>query len=292
MIFRLYMLLSSPKQKEHMMQKADFINFRQYYKQASAQIPSDDFYQGFIAHKVAHSMQVLKFGRKIIGQTAELADKSQDFITAAERALLFHDVGRFKEGVLRSQAEQKNQKIGAASLQFNHCDLGYDTLSHHPFYSDPRILAAVKCHGMMLEDAYKLPEWRKFMQMPQKKEIKRILFLVRDADKLANLYSIKNEQRLSHDLFYKQLTEELREAPLSSENVRQFFANQVVCFKNVRSWADRILMVLSWINDINYPVSHNMCRRMRCFEYLLAELDKVNSDKNLQQKIVRRFVFK
>ncbi len=274
------------------MQRIDFTNFRKYYKQASIQIPADDFYQDFITHKVVHSMQVLKYGRKILAQTPELADKSSDFTAAAERALLFHDVGRFEEGVLRYKAEKENQNIAAASLAINHGDLGYETLLRNPHYNDPRILAAVKYHGAMLEDVYDMPQWKKFMLLPEKDDIKQILLLVRDADKLENLYTITNEHRLSQDIFYKQLTEDLRRAPLSAETIQQFFEGHVVRFRTVRSWSDRILMVLSWVHDINYETSKKICRRMKCFDYLLSELDKINTDKNMQKQIEEMIKFK
>lgn len=270
------------------MQKADFINFRQYYKKAAALISADDYYQTFITHKVRHSAQVLKFGRKIISQTLELANNTPDFIATAERALLFHDVGRFEEGTLRYQAEQNKEYIDATSLRLNHGDIGYNTLLKNPLYSDPRILAAVKFHGLMMEDVYKAPEWQNFMLLPNKEEIKQILFLVRDADKLANLHTIKKEQRLYHDIFYKQLTYERRNAPLSAAVVKQFMAQKTILFPTVQTFADRILMDISWIYDINYSASYRISRENGFMEYLLSELEKYNPDKILQQKIINQ----
>ena len=113
----------------------------------------------------------------------------------------FIDVGRFEEGTLRYQAEQNKEYIAAASSQLNHGDLGYNTLLKNPLYNDPRILAAVKFHGLMMEDVYNAPEWQNFMLLSNKEEINQILFLVRDADKLANLQSIQKEQSLYRDIF-------------------------------------------------------------------------------------------
>lgn len=270
------------------MQKADFINFRQYYKQAAVLISADDYYQTFITHKVRHSAQVLKFGKKIIYQTVELTTKTLDFVAAAERALLFHDVGRFEEGTLRYQAEQNKEYIAAASSQLNHGDLGYNTLLKNPLYNDPRILAAVKFHGLMMEDVYNAPEWQNFMLLSNKEEINQILFLVRDADKLANLQSIQKEQSLYRDIFYKQLPYERRNAPLSVDVVEQFMARQTILFPTVKTFADRILMVISWIYDINYSASYRISQESGYIKYLLAELEKYNLDKTLQQKIVNQ----
>lgn len=270
------------------MQKADFINFRQYYQNAAVRLPKDNFYQDFITHKVIHSAEVLRIGRTILRQTPELNAKSADFKLAAERALLFHDVGRFEEGILRWQAENNQEEVAASSLKFNHCDIGYKILLKVPAYNDPRILAAVKFHGRMMEDVCAVPEWQQFMQLPEKEEIKQILFLTRDADKLANLRSIKKEQRIYHDIFYKQLSPKQRIAPLSKDVVEQFMAGKTILFPTVTSFADRILMDISWIFDINYPASLWICKEECYFEYLLEELDKLNKNKELQRDIVEK----
>lgn len=270
------------------MQKADFINFRKYYQNAAVLLPKDSFYQDFITHKVIHSAEVLRIGRTIMRQMPELNTKSADFKLAAERALLFHDVGRFDEGVLRWQAENNQEEIAASSLKINHCDIGYNILLKAPAYNDPRILAAVKFHGRMMEEVCAAPEWQQFMRLPEKEEIKQILFLTRDADKLANLRSIKKEQRIYHDIFYKQLSPKLRIAPLSKNVIEQFMAGKTILFPTVTSFADRILMVISWFFDINYLASLRICKEECYFEYLLKELKKFNKNKELQNDVVEK----
>lgn len=274
------------------MQREDFINFKKYYQNVAQKIPKDNFYQGFISHKVIHSAEVLRLGRHILQQTPTLNHKPAEFKLAAERTLLFHDVGRFEEGLLRFQAENNQEHIAASSLKFNHCDLGYSSLLADSIYNDPKILAAVKFHGRMMEDVYKDPEWQQFMELPEKEDIKQILFLTRDADKLANLLSIKKEQRLYHDIFYKQLPMELRTAPLSQKVVKQFIDGETILFPTIKSFADRILMNISWIYDINYPQTLYMCKISEVFEYLLEELNKINKNKELQREITLKITQK
>lgn len=274
------------------MRKEDFTNFKQYYQKASVKLPKNDFYQGFITHKVIHSAEVLRVGRHILKNTPELNSKSENFKLAAERALLFHDVGRFEEGVLRYQAENNQEKVAASSLRFNHCDIGYNTLLSDSLYNDPRILAAVKFHGAMMEDVNKSSEWRQFMALPEKEEIKEILFLTRDADKLANLLSIKKEHRLHHDLFYKQLSTEQRNASLSKNVIEQFMSEKTILFPSVVSFADRVLMDISWIYDINYQATLHMCVTTGCFDYLLKELEAINKNEELQRRIVEKITQK
>lgn len=274
------------------MQKEDFVNFRNYYKTAATKMPKDNFYQSFLSHKVVHSADVLRQGVRILEQTPKLNQKSKEFKQAAERALLFHDVGRFEEGILRYQAENNQEEIAASSSKFNHCDLGYNTLLDDSLYNDPRILAAVKFHGCMMEEVTKAPIWQQFMELPEKEEIKEILYLTRDADKLSNLLAIKKIQRIYHDIFYKQLPIELRTAPLSEVVVEQFMSGQTILFPTVKTFADRLLMNISWIYDINYPATLQICKTLRVFDYLLQELDKINQNKELQEKITQMVIQK
>lgn len=270
------------------MQREDFVNFRKYYKAAAEKMPKDNFYQSFISHKVVHSAEVLRQGIRILEQTLGLSKKSADFKLTAERALLFHDVGRFEEGLLRYQAENNQEEVAASSLKFNHCDLGYNTLLADSHYNDPRILAAVKFHGLMMEDVYKAPEWQNFMELPEREDIKQILFLTRDADKLANLLSIKKEKRIYHDIFYKQLPIELRTAPLSENVVAQFMDGKTILFPTVKTFADRLLMIISWIYDINYPATFHICHKTGVFDYILEEVGKINKNKELQSEIISK----
>ena len=47
-------------------------------------------------------------------------------------------------------------------------------------------------------------------------------------------------------------------------------------------------MVISWIYDINYSASYRISQENGYIKYLLAELEKYNLDKTLQQKIVNQ----
>jgi hypothetical protein len=60
----------------------------------------------------------------------------------------------------------------------------------------------------MMSEVKQSPMWHEIEKLPpeQADEIKKILYLVRDADKTANLRVIKQEDHLRQDLFFKQLT--------------------------------------------------------------------------------------
>ena len=251
----------------------DLIRFKQYFTDAYKKVPNESFYMSAIKHKYCHSIDVLNAGRQIFN-TPELAGKTAEFKLLAERALLFHDVGRFEENAQRYNAEQENREILAFTSQINHGDIGYELLKNHPIYGDIRILFAVKYHGQMIENVYASDLWKEVEKSPYKTEVKQILFLVRDADKLANLRSIKNKGHLKEDVFYKQLSDEAKTAGISPQVYTQFFDKKVILTNTMRTFSDRLLMLLSWISDLNYTSMRQIFVKEQYTEYVINELKK------------------
>lgn len=258
--------------------KEDLLILKKYYKQAAARIAPDSFFYETLNHKFRHSVAVWQAGRQIMAQTPELSDVSPQFQLLAEQALLFHDVGRFQEAVCRYQAELQNTPMDLLSNQCDHGQIGYDLLKNMPPYNDLRILLAIKCHGKMMEEVRTSDLWQQAEQSPLGKDAEKILYLVRDADKMANLRVIKQNNHLKEDLFFKQLTPQMLNAPISEAVWQQFLQHQTVLFANVRSYADRLLMVLSWIFDLNYYYSKKLFVSEGYARYLLTELSKYHTN--------------
>lgn len=257
--------------------KEDFIEFNRYYRQAIEQIPDNSFYHWSINHKYRHAVCVLREGRDILNHSDELADCSEKFRTYAEHALLFHDVGRFTEWAERYKAEQQNLNVKAASDFYDHCLIGYNLMKNKPIYGDWRILFAIRYHGKMMQDVKATEDWQKIQQMPSKDDIIKILYLVRDADKLANLSVIKSDNHLTQDVFYRQLTEQTLYAPISESVMAQFAAGQTIRFPTVKSFADRVLMVISWIYDFNYSHTKRMFKQKGYDKFLFELLRQYHS---------------
>ena len=260
--------------------KEDLITLKKFYLQAVAQIPADSFFHESINHKFCHSVAVWQTGRKIMTQTPELADIDAEFKTLAERALLFHDVGRFHEAVCRYRAMQQKISVSAASNKYDHGFIGYDLLKDLPPYNDLRILLAIKYHGKMMEEVRASELWQQTEQSPLGNDAGKILYLVRDADKLANLEVIKTQNHLQHDIFFKLLSDEARHAPISAVVWQQFLARQTILFTDLHSFADRILMVLSWIFDLNYQYTKKAFISDGYTRFLLNELAKYHPNNN------------
>lgn len=268
----------------------DFIHFKKYCKKALIEVDDNAFYRSSIRHKLIHSIRVLNFGQHIAENTPIYNQKqTQELRDIAKKALLFHDVGRFEEAVLRYQSEKNNEYVKASSLKYNHCIIGHDVLCNDSLYNDKRILFAVRYHGCMIDDAYMSDMLKNETSETLKEEMLHILFLVRDADKLENMDSIKNKDTLKKDIFYKQLTAEAKIAPPSPEVIEQLFRKEIVKYSTVYSYADRIIMVLSWFFDINYDASFNIAKEKGYKQHLLDDLANYNKDKELHQRITELF---
>lgn len=250
----------------------DFLELKKHYQKAAAEIPADSFYHFSINHKFRHSIQVLQAGREIMNNTPELADISADFKNAAERTLLFHDIGRFHEAVCIYRDSLKNIKVAAGSDKYDHGFIGYDILKQIPRYNNLKLLLAVKYHGKMMEQVRTSDLWQEAEKSPDEKEIKQILYIVRDADKLANLKVHKTHNHLKEDSFYKQLSPTAKKAGISPEVMQQFKNHQVVYFPTIRSYNDRVMMVLSWLFDFNFQYTREQFLNAGYADYLLNEL--------------------
>lgn len=276
------------------MQK-DLCNFKKYYIEATQKIPADSFYRQSVNHKYRHSIDVLHFGREILQNTPELAGKSTEFCTAAQQALLFHDVGRFEEAVHLYEVEQNNGDLVAAYKAQNHGIIGYDLLKNDENYNDMRVLFAVRWHGHMPEEIRCSEMYQVAKNSPQFTEITEILRLVRDADKLANLYVIKKQDHLRKDLFFQQLSPDELCAPISEKVMAQFLAGQVILTATIHSFADRIMQVISWIYDYNYTATKMIFKAHDFGDYLLRELSKYHHNEadiaEIRAALVRQMQF-
>lgn len=269
--------------------REDFLAFKQYYRDAIAKVPEDSFYRQTINHKFKHSVEVLHIGQTILAETPELKNKSAKFKKMAEIALLFHDVGRFEEAALQYKAETQNHIITAASNTYDHGLIGYKLLRRNLKYHDKRILFALKWHGKTTAAIIASKDWKDAEKRPDFTELKQILFLVRDADKLANLYHIKAYNHLEKDLFYRQLTDDALHAPLSPKVLEEFYQERKVSFLNVYSFADRVLMVISWIFDLNYKTSQ-MIFKQNAYDVFLIKLLKKYHKNAADIKEIKEFI--
>lgn len=265
--------------------REDLINFKKYYLEVVPKVPADSFFRQSMNHKYRHSIDVLHCGQEIMQKTPELANISVQFTNFAEQALLFHDVGRFEEAFLRYEAGKNSDLTADVLAQFDHGIIGYNLLKENQKYNDLRILFAVRYHGKMMEDVRMSEMWQNVVKSADRDEILQIFYLVRDADKVANLQTARKTDHLKQDIFYKCLSNDAKIAPLTSKVKEQFFTGKTVLSATVQTFADRLLQVLSWIYDFNYEYTKAVFINQGYAQFLFDELVKYHPDKTELQKI-------
>ena len=248
--------------------RKDFIEFKKYYKEAADELPKDSFFKQSIDHKFRHSVCVLQIGESIMNAEPELKFQSDNFKQMARVALLFHDVGRFEEAVKRYHTPDLKSDARVLN-QYDHALIGYEKLKNNPLYNDIRILLAVRYHSKMSDEVKNSSLWAKAQKSSFATEAEKILYLVRDADKMALLKDVKEKDQIRKDIFFKLLSEEALKAGLSERVKQQFFNGQTIVSSFVYSFADRILLSLSWIFDLNYAKTKEIFKQKEYARYLL-----------------------
>lgn len=270
------------------MNHADLILFGKKFRPLFDTVKDSEFCRQFAAKKYRHSVQVLMIGREIAARDEELKKESADFHALGEKALLFHDVGRFMEIYKMYQDNAFADHGSWFSKRYDHGVLSYEMMKDEPGYNDVRILAALKHHGHMMEKFEQDSEFHNLADWEIERQMRAILGWVRDADKLANFYIQRYEDNLKKDPFFVTMSEEVRQAPLSADVVAQFEAGQVILTGTIKSYCDRLLCCLSWIYDLNYKASYQLCAEHGYFEMLLNLLAEYNHDADAQEKISAR----
>ena len=270
---------------EYKMNYENIEMFNQKFRPLYEKVADSDFCKTFASKKYRHSIQVLTIGCEIAARDEKLNTQSAEFRALGEKALLFHDVGRFME-IYKMYCDNAFADHGSwFSKKYDHGVLSYEMMKQEPEFDDPRILAALKHHGHMMEKYYADEEFQNIADKEIKRETDAILGWVRDADKLANYYIQRYEDNLKKDPFFITMSEEVKQAPVSPDCLAQFENHQVVLTGTIKSYCDRLLCCLSWIYDLNYRASYQICAEQGYFDMLLGVLDEYNHDKALQKKI-------
>lgn len=273
---------------ENKMNRQNLKLFIEKFKPFYEQVKSDKECLQFVTKKYRHSMQVLQIGEEIAKRDNLLQQESVEFLSLGEKALLFHDVGRFAEAGKMFEENMFANHDSWFSKKYDHGVMSYEMMKNEAGFDDVRILAALKHHGHMMEKFYEDEEFTFVKDAEIKREMTAILKWVRDADKLANFYIQKYEDNLKKDPFFVTMSEQVKNAPLSEVALAQFDAGKVILTSTITSYCDRLLCCLSWIFDLNYKASYMICAEQGYFEMLSAVLAEYNHNEELQKHIADR----
>lgn len=237
-------------------------------------VKDDDFYRGYALEKLRHSKQVAGAGNYIIPEISWLKDKSAEYVEMVRTAVLLHDVCRFTEIVYRFENKGK----------YDHGFGGGELLKNTALFNDIRIWLPVKYHGHLIEDLYKDGLYQSLAGNGLQKEVELICFIIRDADKIANLNMMVNEPGVL-PLFLGEscgdknkdgsVSEVVKDSALRCETAPRFDGASV---------ADHITGYISWFTDMNYQYSMDYCNKLNIVEKLFGLFDRCCTDEEFKQK--------
>ena len=258
-------MLNSMNQGKQLLQKA--------FEERYAKIKDNELCEQTARSKLKHSFQVLGIGNYLLRNEALFKNKNSDYITDCQAVCLLHDIGRFKE------LEFLYNDINS---HHNHALYSYQVLKDAG-YNNLRILLPVKHHTYDISLLENDDEFINIQDNKLKAEIIEIYKLIKDADKLANLYIAKTQNRLFHDLLSKKILQQPLDSSVSEEIYDSFSNHQLAKTSKVKNLNDRFLQVLSFIFDINFKFSFKFIKFHGLSEYLLIVLSAHNKN-SVQQK--------
>lgn len=259
---------------------------RQYYRQTYEHVKNHSWCEVFCREKMPHSLQVIGAGNHIMKHEAVFQNRSPEFTRCAVLAYLLHDIGRFPEIMEIYDYEkagnvyQKHQKL------LDHGERGAELLSKIPEYNDPRIIIPIRHHGHMIERFYADADYQA-LDETLRRETEEIIFLARDADKIANFYLMTSPRawKKYHDLLFRSPNESHLHGSISPV-VEKYFSNfQVLDHKDISSLADDFFGFISWIFDLNYQTSLEFTKRHNIVDGLIAAVRTFNHEYELQEKL-------
>lgn len=238
------------------------------FNQCYEVVKSDEFYRGYALEKQRHSKQVAGAGNYIIPKIEWLKNKSDDYVEMVRSAVLLHDVCRFTEIEHKFGGKPKyDHGIGASEL-----------LRHTPMFNDIRIWLPIKHHGHLIESLYNDNVYQNIADAQIKKEVELICFIIRDADKIANLNMITNEDNVLDLFLGPKSSDKDKDGQISQPTRDSAFKETTTPRFAGATRGDHITSYLSWFFDINYQYSIDYCQKLNVVSGLYALFDKYCSD--------------
>jgi hypothetical protein len=271
-------MLKAKKRRYKMFNEALNLLQNEYHKSLEI-VGSSEFHKKWADEKMRHTMQVVGAGNYIIPRVAWLKEKSAEYVETVKTAVLLHDVCRFSE-IVRLYNGQKGFDHGVGGAEF---------LRAHKDFNDIRIWLPIKHHGHLIDALYEDDDFKRINDKKLRDEVERICFIVRDADKIANLRMLAYEKDM-RPLFFGKMTEDfatdgkvsgiIKEAAFSGRTTPRFPDSTV---------ADKMVGYLSWYFDINYQYAVDFCDKLSVTPRLLQIFGDMCADKEFAEKFTAYF---
>ena len=224
------------------------VAFREYVK-------NYDISNKKINLKIAHIERTSSISRKI----AEKLNLNEEEVKLAELIGLLHDIGRFE------QVKRYNTFVDKISI--NHAKLGAEILFEEnkirDFIEDNKYDEIIK---IAILNHNKSPKDLNYLSQEEELYSK----IIRDADKIDIMYILTFEEK---QVAWEKADVEKDE--ITDEIYREFFEDNCINYKNIKTSADILVANFAYIFDFNYNFSL-----------------KVIKDEDYLSKIYNRFNFK
>ena len=205
--------------------------------------------------KIGHTYRVCDN----VSRIAKSLGMERDDLVMAEVLALFHDIGRFEQLKVFGSFNDR--------ITVDHAKLGLKVLNNSGVLAYlPRNERRLLCRFIWLHNKYEIPE---------KERVDTILFsrLIRDADKL-DILGVINEHFATRDLHPNlALDFGMKDEPgFSREAVSEILQGKMVRIPVLETMNDMLLMYLSWVFDIYFPVTLSCIEERGYLTRLLANL--------------------
>ncbi len=240
-----------------------------------------DYQREFMKEKIRHSYQVLGYGNLLLRSEKcfqQLLPLEVDFLQAV---VLLHDVGRFYEII---------EKYAGRAV--DHGVYGAEYLSRIEDFNRSECLLPIRHHGHLISQFYADRDYLRLSD-ELKEKVRNAGFLVRDADKLANLYLLSHFFAEVEDVFFAAYCfEQPYNKAITPAVWDDFLSHCSVKRGNVQNFADMALFFLAWIYDLNFKSSFCFLQRMKIVENLISAFGKFLPAENLNgiYREVQQFV--
>ena len=246
-----------------------------YYKKQLQKLLDNNFPEEdvkFLKVKFRHSFDCYNIGKKILESDDELKNKSNIFKQRAELSFILHDVGRFFE--LTDELNSKSHGIYGAELleKFENID-------------DKLVLIAIGHHD---ESNIFLDNNKNYLSLTneEKKQSIELLKVLKDADKISNLYLFKNKNTI--------YTRKDKKYGFSKEYFDGIENKHLIDKKYKNTIFDSIAYYIIWYHELFYNSSQEFVRKNKLIEHLvnmydffIKDIEKSELEHNSKEKVAK-----
>ncbi len=247
-----------------------------YYKEQLQKLIDNNFSSAdvnFLKVKFRHSFECYYIGREILKKDKELKNKSDIFKERAELGFLLHDIGRFFE--LTNELNSQSHGIYGANL-----------LENKENFDDKLVLIAIRHHD---EANIFLDDDADFLKLSEddKKESIEILRVLKDADKISNLYLFKNKNTI--------YTRKDKRYGFSEEYFEGIKNKHLIDKKYKNTIFDSIAYYIIWFHELFYEgskefvIEHKLIEHLvNMYDFFIKDIEKIELNYNSEEDVLKK----